>query len=41
VVVHLGVQRPLGERFLQFVEQPVGVECRFRVRSSRMPVFNP
>jgi transposase len=31
MMVHLGVQRPLGQRLLQFVEQPVLVECRLGI----------
>jgi hypothetical protein len=30
-VVHLGVQRPLGERLLQLVEQAARIERRLRV----------
>ena len=32
MMIHLGVQRPLGQRLLEIVEQPVGVKCRLRVR---------
>jgi hypothetical protein len=33
VVIHLGVQRPLGERLLQPVEQAAGVERGLRIRA--------
>jgi hypothetical protein len=31
VVVHLGIQCPLGQRLLQLVKQTIRVECRFGV----------
>ena len=31
MMVHLGVQRPLSQRLLQFVEQPVLGECRLGI----------
>ncbi len=31
MLVHLRVQRPLGQRLLQFVDQPIGIEGRLRI----------
>lgn len=35
MMVHLGVQRALGESLLQFVQQAVGVKSRFRTGSGQ------
>src|SRR3954454_1055799 len=40
VVVHLGVQRPFGERLLQLVEQAVRVEGRLRIGAGQQLVEN-
>ena len=37
-MIHLGVQRPLGQRLLQIVEKAVGVKCRLRVRAAKQLV---
>ena len=33
VMIHLRVQSPLRQRFLQLIEQPVVLKCRLRVRT--------
>lgn len=38
VMVHLSVQRPLGQRLLQIVEQAIGIEGRLRVRTDEQLV---
>jgi hypothetical protein len=35
MVVHLGVQNPLGQGLLQVVEQPVRIENRLWIRTSQ------
>jgi hypothetical protein len=38
MMVHLGVENPLGQRLLQIVEQPVRVENRLRIGASQQLV---
>jgi hypothetical protein len=35
VMVHLGIERPLGQSLLQFVEQAIGVKRRLRISPSQ------
>src|SRR5216684_9251793 len=35
VVVHLGVQHPLGQRLLQIIKQAVRIESRLRIGASQ------
>jgi hypothetical protein len=35
MMLHLGVQRPLGQRLLQVIEPAIGIEGRLRVRASQ------
>ncbi len=35
MMIHLGVQRPLGQRLLQLVEQTIGIKRCFRIRAGQ------